>query len=73
MSDKTVDPAILGLTAQIVAAHSASNEAGAGALPATIRAVYDTLSHIDQAPAAPVEKVLSVLTGTAVNISFGPR
>jgi predicted transcriptional regulator len=56
VSDKTVDPAILGLTAQIVAAHIASNEVGASALPAAIRAVYDTLSHIDRAPAAPVEK-----------------
>ena len=57
MGDKTVDSDILELTAQIVAAHAASNEVNPGALPTAIRAVYDTLSHIDEAPAPPVEKI----------------
>jgi len=56
MADKQVDSAILGLTAQIVSAHAAHNELGASALPAAIRAVYDTLTKIGDAPAAPVEK-----------------
>ncbi|HEY4042931.1 MAG TPA: MucR family transcriptional regulator [Rhodopila sp.] len=56
MAEKPVDSAILGLTAQIVSAHAAHNEQTAAALPGAIRAVYDTLSHIGEAPAAPVEK-----------------
>jgi predicted transcriptional regulator len=56
MSDSHVDTAILGLTAQIVAAHAANNEVAASALPATIRVVYDTLLKIGEAPAAPAEK-----------------
>jgi predicted transcriptional regulator len=56
MAEKPVDSAILGLTAQIVSAHAANNELGASALPGAIRAVYDTLVNIGDAPAAPVEK-----------------
>jgi predicted transcriptional regulator len=56
MAEKPVDSAILGLTAQIVSAHAANNELESGTLPSVIRAVYDTLSHIGEAPAAPVEK-----------------
>ncbi len=56
MDEKPVDTALLGLTAQIVSAHAANNEVEAAALPSVIRAVYDTLSHIDETPAAPVEK-----------------
>src|ERR1700733_7452459 len=56
MAEKPVGSAILGLTAQIVSAHAANNELGTGALPGAIRAVYDTLMSIDDAPAAPVEK-----------------
>jgi predicted transcriptional regulator len=56
MAEKPVDSAILGLTAQIVSAHAAHNEVGASALPGAIRAVYDTLANIGDAPAAPVEK-----------------
>jgi predicted transcriptional regulator len=56
MAEKPVDPAILGLTAQIVSAHAAHNEVGASALPGAIRAVYETLANIGDAPAAPVEK-----------------
>src|ERR1700761_3316932 len=56
MAEKPVDSAILGLTVQIVSAHAANNELESGTLPSVIRAVYDTLSHIGEAPAAPVEK-----------------
>jgi predicted transcriptional regulator len=56
MADKPVDTAILGLTAQIVSAHAANNELDQGTLPNVIRVVYDTLSHIGEAPAAPAEK-----------------
>lgn len=56
MAEKPVDTAILGLTAQIVSAHAASNELESGTLPSVIRVVYDALSHIGDAPAAPAEK-----------------
>jgi predicted transcriptional regulator len=56
MAEKPVDSAILGLTAQIVSAHAAHNELGANALPGAIRAVYDTLVNIGEAPPAPVER-----------------
>jgi predicted transcriptional regulator len=56
MAGKPVDSAILGLTAQIVSAHAANNELVSGALPSVIRAVYETLSHIDETPAAVVER-----------------
>jgi predicted transcriptional regulator len=56
MAEKPVDSAILGLTAQIVSAHAAHNELGASALPSAIRAVYDTLVNIGEAPPAPAEK-----------------
>jgi predicted transcriptional regulator len=53
MTEKLGDPALLTLTAQIVAAHVASNEVSSNGLPATIRAVYDTLATIGEGPAAP--------------------
>jgi predicted transcriptional regulator len=56
MAEQPTDSAILGLTARIVSAHAANNELGASALPGAIRAVYDTLAHIGEATAAPVEK-----------------
>jgi predicted transcriptional regulator len=56
MAGKPIDSAILGLTAQIVSAHAANNELVSGALPSVIRAVYDTLSHIGEMPAAVVER-----------------
>jgi predicted transcriptional regulator len=56
MADKPADTAILGLTAQIVSAHAAHNALESGTLPNVIRAVYDTLANIGDAPAAPVEK-----------------
>jgi predicted transcriptional regulator len=56
MAEKLIDTELLGLTARIVSAHAANNELESGALPSVIRAVYDTLSHIGEAPAAVVEK-----------------
>jgi predicted transcriptional regulator len=56
MAEKPIDPAILGLTAQIVSAHAANNELGASALPGAIRTVYDALANIGQAPPAPAER-----------------
>ena len=56
MDEKPADSAILELTAQIVSAHAANNELEPGTLPSVIRTVYETLSHIGEAPAAPVEK-----------------
>lgn len=56
MAEKPADTALLGLTAQIVSAHAANNDVDTGVLPSVIRVVYDTLSTIDNAPAAPAEK-----------------
>ena len=56
MAEKPADIAILGLTAQIVSAHASNNELGASSLSGAIRAVYDTLVNIGDAPAARVEK-----------------
>jgi predicted transcriptional regulator len=55
MAENPVDPAILGLTAQIVSAHASNNELESGTLPIVIRAVYDALLRIGDEPAAPVE------------------
>jgi predicted transcriptional regulator len=56
MAEKPADSAILELTARIVSAHAANNELESGALPLVIRTVYDALSRIGDAPAAPVER-----------------
>jgi predicted transcriptional regulator len=56
MVEKPAEAEILELTAQIVSAHAANNEIESRGLPSVIRAVYNTLSNIDQAPAAPVER-----------------
>jgi predicted transcriptional regulator len=56
MVEKPAETEILELTAQIVSAHAANNEVESRGLPGFIRAVYNTLSNIDQAPAAPVER-----------------
>jgi predicted transcriptional regulator len=58
MAEKPADSAILGLTAQIVSAHAANHDLDSGTLPNVIRTVYDTLSHIGDAPAAAAEKLL---------------
>jgi predicted transcriptional regulator len=56
MVEKPAETEILELTAQIVSAHTANNETETRGLPSMIRAVYNTLSNIDQPPAAPVER-----------------
>jgi predicted transcriptional regulator len=56
MAEKSADSAILALTAKIVAAHASNNELQPNVLPSVIRAVYDTLSHVDEAPPPAVEK-----------------
>ncbi|MDR3532779.1 MAG: MucR family transcriptional regulator [Rhodopila sp.] len=56
MAEEPAASHILGLTAQIVAAHVANNELPSNALPAVIRAVYDTLANITEAPAAPAPR-----------------
>src|ERR1700757_3484231 len=55
MAENPVDPAILGLTAQIVSAHASNHELESGALPIVIRTVYDTLLRIGEPPAAAAE------------------
>lgn len=61
----TVSADVLGLTAQIVAAHIGHNQVAADALPALIQSVYQSLSTAEtpqaepavmQAPAVPVKK-----------------
>lgn len=44
MSDKSSDPTLLGLTAQIIAAHVSNNSVEAEALPALIRSVHAALA-----------------------------
>jgi predicted transcriptional regulator len=54
MAEKPADSDILALTARIVSAHAANNAVAPDALPAAIRAVYDTLANIgDTSPAPP--------------------
>jgi predicted transcriptional regulator len=50
MAEKPVDSRLLGLTAQIVAAHAATSPADAESLPSAIRKVYGTLAAIGQEP-----------------------
>ena len=61
----TVSENVLGLTAQIVAAHISHNQVTAEALPALIQSIYQSLSTVEfpqaepaaaQAPAVPVKK-----------------
>jgi predicted transcriptional regulator len=56
MAEQQVETEILSLTDQIVSAHAGNNDLAPGALPGMIRAVYDTLSNVDKAPVAPVER-----------------
>jgi hypothetical protein len=54
MANKPTEPRLLGLTAQIVAAHAAGQTLGNGALPSAIRNVFRALSGLkDQPPPAP--------------------
>jgi predicted transcriptional regulator len=56
MAEKTTDPNLLGLTAQIVSAHVSNNPVETHALGMFIRDVYKALTHIGAEPPAPVEK-----------------
>jgi predicted transcriptional regulator len=56
MAEQPIDSNLLGLTAQIVSAHVSNNSLESQVLPALIRDVYKTLSHIEQTPDEPVEK-----------------
>jgi predicted transcriptional regulator len=56
MADKPTDSRLLGLTAQIIAAHAANNTVGSDALPAVIREVYKTLATVTEEPAPVQEK-----------------
>lgn len=56
MADKPTDSRLLGLTAQIIAAHAANNSVGADVLPAVIREVYKTLATVGEEPAPVMEK-----------------
>ncbi len=57
MADQPVSLDVLGLTAQIVAAHVSNNAVQNDALPVLIHDVYKTLSHMGrEAPLPPLEK-----------------
>ncbi|MEJ0046853.1 MAG: MucR family transcriptional regulator [Rhodospirillales bacterium] len=58
MADQPVSLDLLGLTAQIVAAHVSNNEVARDSLPRLIQDVYGTLAAIghDSAPAAQPDK-----------------
>lgn len=50
MAEQPVDSRLLGLTAQIVAAHAANNAVDAGSLPSAIREVYKALATAGEKP-----------------------
>jgi len=51
---------ILGLTAKIVAAHVASNQLNANALPSLIQSVFQSLSTVDDTPVAALQSAPAV-------------
>jgi predicted transcriptional regulator len=53
VSDPAQNPRLLALTAEIVAAHVSHNHVAPEGVSALITAVYDTLSGVGSAPAAP--------------------
>lgn len=53
MADSNSNPDVLGLTAQIVAAHVAHNNVSTDALPALIQEIYRTLSTVSTVAAQP--------------------
>ena len=55
MAETPVSLNVLGLTAQIVAAHVSNNAVGSDVLPALIRDVYSTLSGMGKDAAQPSE------------------
>ena len=58
MVEQPVSMDILGLTAQIVAAHVSHNDVSRESLPSLIHEVYRTLNGVGNAPAIVVEKQL---------------
>ena len=56
MADQPLDMRLLGLTAQIVAAHAASTPTATAALPTAIREIYKALAGLGKEPAMPVAK-----------------
>jgi predicted transcriptional regulator len=56
MAESQGNPDLLGLTAEIVAAHVSNNPVSLADLPALIQEVYRTLSSVGQAPAAQPER-----------------
>ena len=53
MTDTSLEPDVLGLTAQIVSAHVSNNSVTPDALPALIQDVYRTLSGVGKDPVQP--------------------
>lgn len=53
MSERSSSSDLLGLTAEIVAAHVGNNSVAVGDLPNLINEVYRTLASVGNAPAAP--------------------
>ena len=53
MAESPANQNVLGLTAQIVAAHVSNNPVSPEALPALIQEVYKTLSSVGREPPAP--------------------
>jgi len=53
MADSSLQPDVLGLTAQIVSAHVSNNSITPDALPALIQDVYRTLSGVGKDPVQP--------------------
>jgi predicted transcriptional regulator len=50
MAEKPADPRLLGLTAQIIAAHAANTSMEPATLPIAIREVYKALATLGQSP-----------------------
>lgn len=56
MAEKPADPRLLGLTAQIIAAHAANTPIDPEDLPSAIREVYKTLATLGQHPTSLVAR-----------------
>ena len=53
MPESTLNPDVLGLTAQIVSAHVGNNTVPSDSLPSLIQDVYRTLAGVGKEPVAP--------------------
>ena len=79
MADVPANASVLGLTAQIVAAHVSNNLVPPDALPSLIKEVYQTLSSVNgkepvaekPQPAVPIRK--SVFSGYIVCLEDGKK